>query len=87
MKVAVWDTYVVKNDGSRMHFDIVVPVALKDAMQIYSFGKQYLAGKNEDGNKLSAEECSFCHIESVGEDIIKSIEAKGYHIIEMEGCE
>jgi len=25
MKVAVWDTYVTKKDGSVMHFDIIVP--------------------------------------------------------------
>ena len=25
MKVGVWDTFVTKNDGSTMHFDIIVP--------------------------------------------------------------
>ncbi|HCM77184.1 MAG TPA: DUF2024 domain-containing protein, partial [Cytophagales bacterium] len=25
MKVAVWDTYVMREDGHPMHFDILVP--------------------------------------------------------------
>ena len=31
MKIAVWDTYVTKNDGQIMHFDILAPDDIKDA--------------------------------------------------------
>ncbi|MEQ2008810.1 MAG: DUF2024 family protein, partial [Limisphaerales bacterium] len=30
VKIAVWDTYVTKNNGTIMHFDILVPSELKD---------------------------------------------------------
>ena len=42
MKVAVWDTYVDKRDGSVMHFDIIAPVETDDKEQIYNYGREYL---------------------------------------------
>ncbi len=86
MKTAVWDTYVTKNDGSVMHFDIVVPETMKDEKMIYDYGKAYLQSKNLDGLALASNESQFCHIESPQPATIAAIEEKGYHIIEMEGC-
>ena len=42
MKVAVWDTYVTKRDGTVMHFDIITPNHIKDEKTIHTFGKKYL---------------------------------------------
>jgi hypothetical protein len=84
MSVAVWDTYVKKQDGSVMHFDILVPSTLKDSRTIHRYGKEYLASKNEAGAKLATEECQFCHVENAGADIKAAIEAQGYYILEME---
>jgi hypothetical protein len=33
MKVAVWDTYVTKKDGSIMHFDIIADEEIKDELK------------------------------------------------------
>lgn len=84
MSVAVWDTYVKKQDGSVMHFDILIPSSLKDTRTIYRYGEEYLAGKNEAGAKLHTEECRFCHVEDADADIKAAIETKGYFILEME---
>lgn len=46
MKVAVWDTYVTKQDGGVMHFDIIVPAELKDEQTIFGYGFKYLSNKN-----------------------------------------
>lgn len=86
MKVSVWDTYVDRTDGKVMHFDILVPQSLQDADKVFEFGKEYLTSKPFETGKLSAEECQFCHVEQASEDVIKDIEDKGYHIIEMEYC-
>lgn len=86
MKIAVWDTYVVKKDGAVMHFDILVPDNIGATDTVFSYGRQYLASKGQDGQPLSARECRFCHIEQGTPDMIASIEAQGYHIIEMQGC-
>jgi Domain of unknown function (DUF2024) len=87
MKVAVWDTYVFRSNGLKMHFDIIVPVGLKNADKIYKFGQKYLIGKNVQSEILTSKECKFCHIENASDEMIKNIEDKGYHILEMENCD
>lgn len=86
MKVAVWDTYVKKENGKIMHFDILVPNEIKDEKTIVNFGKHYLQSKSVKTEQLTAKECRFCHIEQATEEIIASIVKNGYSIIEMENC-
>ncbi|MBX3240263.1 MAG: DUF2024 family protein [Chitinophagaceae bacterium] len=86
MKVAVWDTYVTKKDGTIMHFDIIVPSEIKDTSIIYTFGKEYLKTKNQEEQTLSSKECSFCHIETVRPQWEAAIREKGYFVYEMENC-
>lgn len=69
-----------------MHFDILVNSLEKDLDKIHNFGKEYLKSKGQDGQPLSAKECRFCHVENAKGEIEDSIAAKGYYIIEMEGC-
>ncbi len=86
MEVAIWDTYVVRKNGLTMHFDIVVPTTIKNKEVIYTFGKEYLQSKSEEGQPLSSKECRFCHIEQASTKMIESIHQKGYYIIEMQNC-
>lgn len=86
MKVAVWDTYVTKKDGSVMHFDIIAPEEVKDPEKIYSFGRSYLQQKGEQDQPLDSKECSFCHVETVAPAWQRDIAEKGYFIYEMENC-
>ena len=86
MKVAVWDTYVTKKDGSIMHFDIIAPTEMKDTTVIYSYGKAYLKSKGQDGQPLTSKECRYCHIETVKLHWEETIKKTGYYIYEMENC-
>jgi hypothetical protein len=86
MKVAVWDTYVSKADGSVMHFDIIAPDYIKDEKIIHTFGKEYLQSKQLHSLTLTSRECQFCHVEHASEPMIKSIQEKGYYILEMQNC-
>lgn len=86
MKVAVWDTYVTRENGTIMHFDIIVPAEIKDENKVYSFGKEYLKTKKEDGQPLTTNECRFCHIETVKPHWEEAIKQNGYYIYEMENC-
>ncbi len=86
MKVAVWDTYVTKKDGSVMHFDIIAPEEIKDTTIIYGYGTEYLISKRQEGQPLTSKQCRFCHIETVRPDWEAEIKQKGYFIIEMENC-
>jgi len=86
MKVAVWDTYVTKRDGSVMHFDIIAPEDIKDTTVIYGYGREYLNTKGQGGQHLTSKECKFCHIETLKSEWESEIKQKGYFIIEMENC-
>ena len=86
MKIAVWDTYVTKKDGSVMHFDILAPAEINDTMIIHNYGKEYLKSKGQDGQALASEECTFCHVETLRPDWEADIKGKGYFILEMENC-
>ncbi len=86
MKVAVWDTYVKKEDGKIMHFDILVPDDLTDKEIVFSLVNKYLDTKDFKTNKITTNECQLCHVEQATDEIVLSIEKTGYFIIEMENC-
>lgn len=86
MQIAVFDTYVRRNDGLLMHFDILVPAALNDQEAVLNYGRKYLAGKGIAEERLTTRECRFCHIESAPAEIEAIVNREGYFILEMENC-
>lgn len=86
MKIAVWDTYVKRQDGLIMHFDILVQSELTDKVKVFDFGLDHLKSKPFKSGKLSSKECVFCHIEEATQPLIDEIKSKGYYIIEIENC-
>ncbi len=86
MNVAVWDTYVRKEDGTVMHFDILVQDLNQHQDQILAYGRTYLEGKRLSGDLLQASRCQFCHVESASAEVLASIHKDGYHIIELQNC-
>ena len=86
MQIAVWDTYVEREDGITMHFDILVSKDLTDENRVFSYGQQYLGTKTFNTGKLTSNECRFCHVQSVQTEVEDEIRTKGYFIVEMENC-
>lgn len=87
MKIAVFDTYVRRPDGQRMHFDILVPEHDKDRARVLQFGRRYLAAKGVPADTLRAEECRYCHMESATEPVQAAIDEDGFAIIELAHCD
>ncbi|GAB4378654.1 MAG: hypothetical protein Kow0075_08800 [Salibacteraceae bacterium] len=83
MKVAVWDTYVKRKDGSVIHFDILVDASLDDHAQILEYGKEYLRSIGEPEAVISTNECQFCHMEEPTEKVLQDIARQHYHIVEL----
>jgi cytochrome c5 len=85
MECAVYDTYVTRKDGEVMHFDVVVEAntAYEKAIE---YGKKYLASVGQEGQKMTQEECQFCHVQEAPPLIKRDIESTGYYIQKMEGC-
>ena len=85
MQCAVYDTYVTKKDNRVMHFDVIVQADTPQEKAI-EYGKKYLESVGEGDQRMTQEECQFCHIQEAPEKIEKEIAAKGYYIQQMEGC-
>lgn len=85
MHCAVYDTYVTKKDGKIMHFDVVVEAKTPHEKAI-EFGQKYLESVGEGGQKMTQEECQFCHIQQAPPMIETDIQSNGYYIQRMEGC-
>ncbi|MFG6416988.1 DUF2024 family protein [Roseateles sp. DC23W] len=87
MKIAVFDTYVTRRDGRRMHFDILVPDGTKTDAQVLAFGEAYLRARGIEAGPLTTRECRFCHTELANEEIAQVISADGVAILELENCD
>ena len=74
---AVYDTYVQKKDGKIMHFDVVVADDTPHEKAI-EYGEQYLQSAGQEDQKMTQEECQFCHIQEAPPAVEKSIREKGY---------
>ena len=86
MRVSVWDTYVPREDGKVMHFDIIVDEHISDKETVIKYGQQYLSSKSLNDLDIRVESCSFCHIEKASPEVEKQIKSDGFYIIEMENC-
>jgi hypothetical protein len=85
MECAVYDTYVQKKDGKTMHFDVIVEDGTPHEKAI-EYGKKYLESVGQTEQKISQEECQFCHIQEAPPLVQKAIKQNGYWIQKMEGC-
>jgi len=85
MECAVYDTYVTKKDGRIMHFDVIVEANTPHEKAI-EYGKEYLESVDQGGQKMTQEECQFCHIQAAPPVVAKDIKESGYYIQKMEGC-
>jgi hypothetical protein len=85
MQYAVYDTYVEKNDGKTMHFDVIVEKDTSHEKAI-EYGRKYLESVGQGSQQITQEECEFCHIQEASHIIEKDITSKGYYIQKMEGC-
>ena len=85
MECAVYDTYVTKKDGRIMHFDVIVEASTPHEKAI-EYGKEFLQKVDQGGQKMTQEECQFCHIQEAPPMVEKIITDSGYYIQKMEGC-
>ena len=86
MKVAVYDTHVIKSDRAPMHFDVVVPEGVPPERAI-EYGREYLRQVGQGGQTLTSAECQFCHLERATKAVQRAIASQGYYVCKIEGCE
>lgn len=89
MNIAVFDTYVLRADGRRMHFDILVRDQEADRQPdvVLAHGRRYLAAKGVPADTLNAQECRYCHTEFAAPAVEAEINRIGFAIIELQNCD
>ena len=89
MKIAVFDTRVLRPDGRKMQFDILVRDQEPDKAPSVVLGhaRRYLEAKGLPADTLSARECRFCHTEFAPLPVENEINHSGFAIMELQNCD
>ncbi len=83
MHCAVYDTYVTRKDGRIMNFNVIVGKFTPRSKAI-KYGK-YLNSLDQREQRISQEECQFCHIQEAPNQVKKIIWEKDT-TPKMQGC-
>ena len=75
MQLSLYDTYVTKKDERIMHFDVIVEESTPQSKAI-EYGKEYLNSADQGEQKITQEECQFCHIQEAPGVVEKDLEKK-----------
>lgn len=71
MQCAVYDTYVTRKAGRTMNFNVIVGKSTPRSKAI-KYGK-YLNSVDQGEQRISQEECQFCHIQEAHNQVKKII--------------
>ncbi len=88
MNVDVYDTYVLTEDGRRMHFDVFLPTGLgaQRDEKAADAARAWLRDHGMDSDLARLEQCRYCHSEAASPEASARLETQGYFILPMEGC-
>ena len=84
MECAVYDTYVKEWRQNDAFWRCSRGGTTQE--KAIEYGKQYLASVGQGQQKMTQEECQFCHIQEAPPTIERDIASKGFYIQKMEGC-
>ena len=85
MKIDVYDTYVLTNDNTRMHFDVLVEQGTNpDNAKFYA--QQWLATLGIKVNQIRQTNSQFCRTEDANLEVENTIANQCYAIHQLEGC-
>jgi len=85
MRLDVYDTYATLPDGTRMHFDVLLPEG-DDVSIAESRARQWLKQIGLQADVIRLDRCRFCHSEAANPETENDVERLGYAILQMEGC-
>lgn len=85
MKVAVYDTHVLKKDGGKLHFDVIVPRLNRRnrcSVLVANISRLWV-GKARPWPKMNVSEHEFCRVEPATPEIEQVIQQHDYYIQEL----
>ncbi len=88
MNADVYDTYVLTDNGHRMHFDVFLPAGDDSRCdeKATDVAREWLRSIGINPKQVQLEKCRYCHSEAVRSEVSAKLETQGYFILPMEGC-
>ena len=85
MRADVFDSYATGQAGNILHFDVLVPSGTSPETALAA-GRAYLESLGEKADGLEQSRCTFCHVETVPQEVETIIRAEGHFILPLDGC-
>lgn len=84
MNVDVYDTHAHTTDGQVLHFDVLLPSGSGE--RALEYAREWLQSIGIGIDRITLDQCRFCHSEAATPEVQRQLESKGYFILQMEGC-
>ena len=85
MEIEVYNTYVRSEEGTKIHFDVMLPIG-GDEATAQDKARDFIEKISETAKSVQLESCRFCQTETAKPEVRKSVEQKGYCIVPIENC-
>ena len=78
MEIEVYDTYAQSENGSKIHFDVMLPIG-GDEPTAKKKAKEFV-------EKISGNTSPICHTETAKLEVEEKVAKDGYCIVPIENC-
>ena len=85
MEIEVYDTYAQSENGSKIHFDVMLPIG-GDEPTAKKKAKEFVKIISENTSPIKLESIQFCHTVTAKLEVEEKVEKDGYCIVPIENC-
>ena len=85
MEIEVYDTYAQSENGSKIHFDVMLPIG-GDEPTAKKKAKEFVEKISENTSPIRLESIQFCHTETAKLEVEEKVVKDGYCIVPIENC-
>ena len=85
MEIGVYDTYAQSETGSKIHFDVMLPIG-GDEPTAKNKAQEFVEKISETSNTIKLESIRFCHTETAKPEVGERVAKEGYCIVPIENC-
>ena len=85
MEIEVYDTYAQSENGSKIHFDVMLPIG-GDEPTAKKKAKEFVEKISENTSPIRLESIQFCHTETAKLEVEEKVAKDGYCNVPIENC-
>ena len=85
MEIEVYDTYATSEKGTKIHFDVMLPIGGNER-KASSYAQDFIKIIAESKDPVKLDSCKFCHTEEAKTNVAEKFEKDGYCTVPIENC-